>query len=70
MTRTSSIAAACPNVKPASNSNCHGGSNYDQVDDLSLDKVSRDVYMYYLKALGSTPISLAMLLYVGYQVSV
>ena len=40
----------------------------DQLEDLPCEKVSPEVYTYYLKALGTSPVSLAMVLYVLYQV--
>lgn len=64
--RTSSIAAACP-AKVVCNGNGAGG-HFDQLDDLPCEKVSPDVYVYYLKALGTSSVSAALLLYVFYQV--
>ena len=40
----------------------------DALEDLPCEKVSREVYIYYLKALGASPVSFAMVLYVLYQV--
>jgi len=39
----------------------------DALEDLPCEKVSREVYAYYLKALGASPVSFAMVLYVLYQ---
>lgn len=67
--RTSSIAAACP-AKVVCNGN-NGGApagHFDTLDDLPCEKVSPDVYVYYLKALGTSSVSAALLLYVFYQV--
>ena len=43
-------------------------NKYDQIEDLSYDSVSFQVYMYYLEAMGIGPICVAMLFYVAYQV--
>ena len=48
---------------------CNGNnSNFDQLDDLPCENVSPDVYIYYLKALGTSPVSFAVVLYIFYQV--
>ena len=65
LSRSASVAAACP----LTTSNIKGGQcAYDQLEELTYDKVCSDVYLYYLKALGKTPISAALMLYIGYQV--
>ena len=72
--RTSSIAAACPiilNSKLPNGNGYTGNGNVgrlDALEDLPCEKVSREVYIYYLKALGASPVSFAMVLYVLYQV--
>ena len=72
--RTSSIAAACPiilNSKLPNGNGYTGNGNVgklDALEDLPCEKVSPEVYIYYLKALGASPVSFAMVLYVLYQV--
>ena len=55
-----------PNAKK---SRATQGSQYDQIDDLSKEKVSPEVYKYYMKALGASPVTVALLFYFSYQVS-
>ena len=63
--RTSSISAACPN----SSLLCNGTTvNFDQLDDLPMDNVSPEVYSFYLRALGKSSVSVAVALYICYQV--
>ncbi len=66
-TRSASVAAACPISVPGTAA-VGIGCNYDQIEELTYDKVCTDVYMYYIEALGRTPISAALMLYIGYQV--
>ena len=53
-----------PNAKKS-----RANTQYDQIDDLPKEKVSPDVYKYYMKALGASPVTVALLFYFSYQVS-
>ena len=66
MRRTSSLVAACPITPNAKSSRAN---KYGQVDDLPQDKVSPEVYKYYIRAIGASPAAVAILFYFLYQVS-
>ena len=53
-----------PNAKKS-----RANTQYDQIDDLPKENVSPDVYKYYMKALGASPVTVALLFYFSYQVS-
>lgn len=62
--RTSSINAASPMM-----ANSHKDTSvFDQIDDMPYEKVSPEVYGYYLRALGIFNICVALVFYFGYQV--
>jgi hypothetical protein len=61
------MSAACPLQTSTATVACE--NRYDQLDDIRMEKVSLDVYIYYAKAFGFRSILLAFGLYCCHQVS-
>ena len=68
--RSSSSTTPVPSASafPSAATCSHINNKYDQIEDLSYDKVDFRVYLYYLEALGIGPICVALIFYVAYQV--
>ena len=59
-----STQSAFPPAATCSNLN----NKYNNIEDLSYDNVTHDVYLYYAKALGIAQLTAALLFYLAYQV--
>ena len=68
--RQSSLTTPMPsaNAFPSAATYSQLNNKYDQIEDLSYDKVDSRVYLYYIDALGIAPICIALIFYAAYQV--
>ena len=68
--RQSSLTTPMPSASafPSAATYSQLNNKYDQIEDLSYDKVDSRVYLYYIDALGIAPICIALIFYAAYQV--